>query len=340
MKRGPEKEKTQAVARMLEDANNLQRAFVTANQSTARLIRRRVTSGEVVEPYRNIFMAHADWNGLDLHERVLYVLRALVEIHPNWIFCHLTAGIVHGLELGLYSSDDFDAVLSRLHIVSTANQSDLRTPTVVRHHNCYPDYEVIEGVPVTPYWYTVFDCMAEARFGRALAIADNALRTTGVSRTQMIEQLNEVGYHRQGVMRVRKTARLADGASENGGESIVRAHIWYLGFAMPKLQVVVVDPLDPTRTFRIDLAWILPNGQLIACELDGEEKYQNKAMTGGATIVQVILKERRREARLTIRASKIIRISYDEACNLEFLEMTLEKYGVPRERHNTKGLLA
>lgn len=40
----------------------------------------------------------------------------------------------------------------------------------------------------------------------------------------------------------------ADGRSENGGESVVRAIILELGFAEPDLQVEIEDPSTPAHT--------------------------------------------------------------------------------------------
>lgn len=65
----------------------------------------------------------------------------------------------------------------------------------------------------------------------------------------------------------------ADGRSENGGESVVRAIILELGFAEPDLQVEIEDPLNPGTYKRVDYYWLLEDGRAIVGELDGFEKY-------------------------------------------------------------------
>ncbi len=339
MRRGLGKACSKEVVTLLEDAANQGRALTLCDQNQIRIFRRRVEAGDLVEPYKNTFMARADWKHLDFRQRVLYVLRALTQIHNDWIFCNLTAGVVHGLELGLYSTEDCESIFAELHILSSLKSHSRSSKGVVRHRSERTEFDVIDGIAVTPYWDTVFDCMRDAGFGRSLAIADHALKITGLAQDQMIAKLSEVGYQRQGMARVRKTARLANALSENGGESIVRAYVYYLGFAVPQLQVVFIDPLDPSRTFRVDFLWITPDGKIIVGELDGGAKYQDLAMTQGATPLQIILKERRREARLTVTVDKVIRLSFEEACNLEYLEWVLEKYGIPREEHDIRGLM-
>ena len=66
--------------------------------------------------------------------------------------------------------------------------------------------------------------------------------------------------------------KLADGKSENGGESLARAAMIELGFVRPQLQREFPNFNNSKWPYRVDFAWET-GGKLIVAEFDGADKY-------------------------------------------------------------------
>lgn len=71
---------------------------------------------------------------------------------------------------------------------------------------------------------------------------------------------------------LRTLCQLADGKSENGGESLARAAMIELGCVRPELQHEFPNETNPKWPYRVDFAWKV-GGKLIVGELDGADKY-------------------------------------------------------------------
>ena len=137
----------------------------------------------------------------------------------------------------------------------------------------------------------------------------------------------KLGGDMRKVMRVLKHA---DGASENGGESLCRAVMIEGGFMVPSLQVVFYDP-ESRRFYRVDFMWVLPDGSIIVGEFDGAEKYFNPQMTGRRSIQATVQQEREREAALRRAGVRgIVRFTYDEVADATPLWNKLAQAGIPR----------
>ncbi len=63
-------------------------------------------------------------------------------------------------------------------------------------------------------------------------------------------------------------------------------------------------------------------------ELDGAQKYRDPAFTDGRSFSATLLRERRREARLTAAGVRVARFSYGEVLDDAYLVRTLRAYGV------------
>lgn len=187
------------------------------------------------------------------------------------------------------------------------------------------------GVPVTSLGRTAFDCMRSLDFRRGLAVADSCLRVSGRPREWLVDLVAGMRGGCHGVGQARVTAAHADPLSENGGESIARAAMWELGFATPRLQVSVLDPVDPGRVHRVDYCWVDSRGRLVYGELDGGEKYENPEMTRGEGPVEVMRRERRRESRITAGRTGVVRFSLEEVGDAAFFSALLDAFGVPRD---------
>ena len=145
----------------------------------------------------------------------------------------------------------------------------------------------------------MFDCLAGFETPDALAIADAALRAGGMSPRGLVEFLRAEFRGHRGVRRAARVATLADARAESGGESIARATMCALGFALPELQVWIEDPVEPGMWFRVDFLWLCADGSIIIGELDGRQKTTRPELMGGRDALRVMQDERLREAHLT-----------------------------------------
>ena len=279
--------------------------------------------GEIVSPHRGLWALPSWWSCLDPLEQARMKMRTLSWMHPSWVFCAQSAAVMHGLEVS------FDAA-SKLCIATGCRSTHMGKMSVSRVFlKC--DYPVVvDGVVATPFDQTICDCTRLMPFDQALAVADSALRLGGVTGSELIGIVSHEAFHKRGAAQARLVASLADGRSENGGESIARAHMYELGYAVPDLQVEVRDPIEPSRSYRFDYLWKTRDG-LVAGELDGFAKYTDAAMMGVRDTAQVIVDERRRESRIHAAIDvRFLRFSYAEACDLRFFDELLSTYGIPR----------
>lgn len=302
-----------------------ERCLAPSTAADARWLQRASIRGDVTHPTRGLYIRAEYWKGLNRNQQALHVLRALSLRHPDWVFAGPSAAIAHGLEVGY-------GYLASPCIAST-RQAHAEQRKSASHIIVTGDNPVIrQGIRVTSFARTIYDCIRSMTFPDALALADSALRSKGINRERLALNLCHLFGTYPGARRMRAIIGLADGRSENGGESKARAQMIMLGFEIPDLQREIPDPLDPTTCHRIDYAWDLWNGSTVFGELDGRDKYFDPAMTGGKGLEDVLLAERRRESRVTIgdRPIKIVRFSYAEACNDAYFTRLLESYGIPR----------
>ena len=187
-----------------------------------------------------------------------------------------------------------------------------------------------DGLRVTSFWRTVFDCMATMEPRDALAIADSALRMSSSRPRHLLRHLRFARKATKGIKRAVEIARFADPLSESGGESIARATMLRLGFELPLLQVWMDDPMRPGHRFRVDFVWICPDGTLLFAEHDGMEKTKNQKMRGPQTPEAVRFRERLRESRLTIYGARVVRFSHEDVKDREGFRRLLDAFGAPR----------
>jgi hypothetical protein len=161
-------------------------------------------------------------------------------------------------------------------------------------------------------------------------VADHFLRRTGLSREDLLEIVDGACRRRRGAEQARITASFADPRAESGGESIARATMIRHGFMPPDLQKTIPDPIDTSRTYRIDFFWSLPDGRLVGGELDGRQKYLDARLTYGADPETIRERERIRESRITARGMAMVRFHYADVLNAAYFEGLLEAYGIPR----------
>ena len=295
------------------------------SESARRSCRRRVASGTLVEPFPGLFARKAHWGHVKPWVRPYQLVRSLASVHPEWVFTSFSAACMYGIPVSM-------DLLERVHVVKPKGSHSGWDGTVVRHAMDADGCRYVMGVRVTSLDRTVVDCLRAAPFPDALAIADGALRVGDWSQARLTREVERHAAHCPGVVHARRVAQYADARAESGGESVARGVMIEEGFAVPDLQTVLPNILDPSSPFRVDGSWKTPDGRLIVFENDGEEKYKMFSSSHGAGAVRRMMRERQRESLLTAACDALIRFDYHTVKTPGALARLLDSYGVPRVR--------
>ena len=294
--------------------------LVTTTESDRRAVRRRFRArrSDLISPAPGLYVRRSYWRGLKPDARALHMMRGIAELRPGTVFCAQSAALAWGLPVSW-------RLMKEAHVVRSHDSGRHGSRRVVVHEIKDDAAWDVGGLRATSFWRTVFDCLASFPFEDALAIADAALRRSGLSRQAMTNLLRTRFRHHPGVRRAAAICAWAEPAAESG-ESIARANMVKLGYAYPTLQLTLPDPADARRTFRVDFSWHDAAGRLIVGELDGDDKY----LIAAAGPVGKLLDERKREALLTVYRPSIARFSLATARSARKLSALLDLHGVPR----------
>lgn len=186
------------------------------------------------------------------------------------------------------------------------------------------------GISITPPVQTVTDCLLQTGFADGMPIADSAISKLGISREQLMEEVEKRVGPRNGraIRTALTTLQHADARAESGGESVTRAVMIETGFAPDWLQYELTDPFDSTETMRTDFAWERQARELTLGELDGLVKYTDQTMLAGRTTAEVLVAERQREAHLSLYGHPLIRFTMNEVRSAGALAKKLQTAGV------------
>lgn len=316
---------------LLTEAEQNDVCCIPQNERDARLLERHAAAGEILRLAPSIYARQEWWAALDPLQRHVHLARALAERHPDWTFCGPTAAALQGL------SPSFET-LRTMHIVgrsSHAARQDTRAAMPLqRHELSSPDTETVNGIRMTSPSRTAFDCMRRLSFSNGLAIADATIRRLSWSAQDLMDYVKDIGRtgSSRGTAHALVTASYADGGAESGGESIARATIIRLGYELPLLQLGLTDPLDGSHSYRVDFAWPLNGGGLLAGELDGKKKYKDPEMTHGREVADIVYEEKMRESHISALGITVMRLSFSDVTQPQRLDDILTTYKVPRAR--------
>ena len=308
--------------RLLE-AHERGTCLVAQSSSDARRLDYAFTRGEVLRPASHVYALPELWQSLKPYERELYKMRALAQLHPDWVFASYSAAIAHGMSVSYRR-------LGTVHLACNRTANTRNRSGVVRHVMRDADAITVNGIRVTSVERTAFDCMCASAFPEALAIADSALRVLGKTSQELAESLGTIWSRVSCKTRAIEIAHLADARAQSGGESIARAVMLREGYMPPDLQHPVDDPVNPYQQYFVDFYWELP-GWCVAGELDGHDKYLDPSMTNGRDIVEVLLAERLRESRVSGTGPRIMRFSFANILDTEYFRSLLTAFGIPND---------
>lgn len=312
---------------ILDEAEDKRMCFTAYNDASRKDLKRRLKEGSVVSPLPGLYTRPAYWEQLDEREQALHKIRGLQQIHQLWIFCGATAALAQGLSVSRNLYEPYT-------IADEHGTRDLLGGVVLTRHTTGDRPVFIDGISCTPLLRTLFDCARWLSLREATVVLDSALRQGLVTKEEMITDFEsrKAGY--RGVKKAIAAARFADGRAQNGGESVARAAMWELGFRTPDLQTEICEPLDGKKYY-LDFSWRLPDGTLIAGELDGAQKYTDPQMAGNGGIVDAMRRERIRESRLTACCDAVVRFSMKTVGSAYEFNRLLTSFGIPKDHRPT-----
>lgn len=319
-------DKSREVDQLLDEAERSASCLVAATGSLCKALETRMRLGLLVSPCPRLFARTPYWGGLSPTQCHRHILSGIALLHPDWIACGISASVALGLQVPYRLLD------GRVHM--TAGPRLAFDRSCVQMHRMREPLDTIRvgSIMTTTAARTVLDCTRSVDGRGGLAIADSALRVRGMTREELCDYVETHGRGLHGIARAREVASMADARSANGGESIARRVMYELGYAVPDLQVCFADPLDSRRRYYADFVWPHAEDGLVIGELDGVEKYMDPEMAGPEGMHDAILRERRRESRLSITRAAIMRFSYQEVLDVGWFDRLLSTFGVPRER--------
>jgi hypothetical protein len=217
--------------------------------------------------------------------RHLLVVRAtLAGLRTPAVVSHASAAALHGLPL-------WGVPLQQVHVTRrppARTDSDTRLRS---HAARLPDEDVVTvgATPVTGVARTVVDLARTLPFAPAVAVADAALRSGGITQADLRAVL-ETAAGSRGARAARRVVEAADGRSESVGESRSRAILIQLGLPLPDLQVEV-RRADGVLVGRSDFGW---RAQRLLGEFDGRVKY-GRLLRPGQDPGDAVFAEKQRE---------------------------------------------
>ena len=310
------------------DAAQRQRLCVWGLNASQRCsLAKRAKAGELQCIYKGMYVRPDYWGSLDGAERYRHIIRSLAAKHPQWVFSEMTAAALHGI-------NESTRHMRNVNIAVTRNTYQHDYGLLRHHYMADIQYEVVDGVRVTPLHRTAFDCMRKHTFPDALAIGEAVLRKRLASKKSLRDFFEQ--SQGKGRNQALRALEYATGRTENGGEAYALGVIVEEGFTCPTLQEEVIYPFDLAHRDRVDFAWHTADGRFIVAELDGRVKYRDPVMFHG-NLSDTIIAEKEREERIRQIADEVVRFSFREAMKREPLVRKLVHAGVPLGSADTNG---
>lgn len=266
---------------------------VHPDPGAARAQQRALRDGQLIRVGHGAFVHRGDWERATAREQHLARAAAVHAVTPRAVVSHASAAIAHGLPW-------IQPMPERVTVIDPGRRTSQRTRFADKAAagGRHVVAVVIGGLPVTTMIDTVVDIALRYDRGRALAVADAALRR-GVQHDAITDELaarGAVRAHR----RSRSVLELASGASESAGESVALLVMRDVGCPAPVQQHEFRD--DRGVIGRVDF-WFPHQGVVV--EFDGLVKYRDAGMRNGRSVEETVIAEKIREDRL--RAQQEVR---------------------------------
>jgi hypothetical protein len=210
------------------------RCLWAENDIQRRMLRRRADCGELVQLHGRYYARAEYWETLGVGERYRHIIRAHAVLHPNQVFCDMTAAAMHGLAAGpagatapaekaaspnstapsrakphaesrcdggsrrsAQSPAALPQYMNQLHVATMRNGRARDCGSVKYHYACTLRYETIDGVKVTGLRQTLFDCARHHELDDALPVITSALHGGFVAQADLASDFDTLpGRHR------------------------------------------------------------------------------------------------------------------------------------------------
>jgi hypothetical protein len=293
---------------------------------------RRARQREFVPLFRGVFVRAEFWGSLSGDERYRELVKAAgaagaaLRNASKPVFSNHSAAALWRLAwIGAWPD--------RAHTVEPIAAGGRSNAMFIRHTGGVPDDLVeIDGVEVTALARTVVDLARTETFGRAVTLADSALRRTlhpidglprtSLTREELAAELDRVPM-RHGSAKARRVIEFADGAADRPGESMSRVSMRVARLPPPQLQVELAGASG--RIWTVDFWW--PSANLIG-EFDGRHKYTEPEFLRGRTPQQAVYDEKLREDDLRAAGYLVRRWPWKIALSPELLQDVLVGAGL------------
>lgn len=257
-----------------------------ADPAAARRQQRDVRRGVLVVIGYGAFADRTEWDAATEWEQHIARMTAAHQRMPGTIVSHASAVVLHRLPW-------ITPVPDRVVLTDTRRTTTQRTRYVDKAPGAGTRVctTLVDGLVVTALADTVVDVVLRYDRGRALAVADAAVRR-GVDPSvlsALVQEREPVRAHR----RARQVLELARGLSESAGESVTHLALSDAGCAHVVQQHEFRDGDGPIG--RVDF-WLPDHGLVV--EFDGLAKYRDPALRGGRSADEVVVAEKLREDRL------------------------------------------
>ncbi len=305
-----------------------QRSAMLQAGATDAEIRAALAAGRFTRLATGVYVDTEPYLALTPEERYVVRVHAMAARSPGLIVSHLSAAALHGLPL-------VRTKLGAVHLTRPGNGGGTRTAARRVHVGELPASMrmTLGGIELTTVARTLVDLGRCEKPATTVTAADAALQA-GTATTDLIAAALLEAKFRAGTPAATRALGCVDGRSESPGESLLRLSMRGRGLPEPELQVEIYDE-EGTFVARVDLA-ILAFGILI--EFDGKKKY-TQLLRPGEDAVDAVLREKRREERLTELGWLVIRVSWDDLRNPAELANRILRAGKARRSLVTAGVI-
>jgi hypothetical protein len=265
-----------------------------------------------------VYLSSADWLGLDFDGRHLARMHAVSLVRPGTVFSHLSAAVLWGLPV-------VGGDLAVPHSVMPVTRGG-RSMNGLHRHAISQKFDVtrIGGLTVTSLAHTAVHIAAGYAPEVSVPVLDAVLGMPerAVSREQLAGLAADVPGS-SGSARCAWAIEFADGRSGSAGESLSRVGIHRLGLPPAVLQQRFEDASGLIGI--VDFWW--PDRRVIG-EFDGIGKYLREEYTGGKSVAEIVLEEKRREDRLRALDTRVARWDWPTARDRSALRRVLSEAGL------------
>jgi hypothetical protein len=285
-----------------------------------RAVSRQLERGQLVRIAPGVHVEPAGLDDLDGRTRHQLLIRALLpRVGPSRALSHLSAVAAFDLpHVGTWPD--------RLHVRTQRHERTDRTPWFVTHGSL-PRLALargtVDGVAVVAGARTMVDVAESLPFAEAVVIIDHLLRTTAVTKADIVAELERSGS--RAPTQVTSVLEFGSALSASPAESLCRVRFRQLSTSTPVEQARFSGP-GHADVF-VDF-WFPVEGVIV--EVDGRGKYEDQSMLHGRSTAEAHWAEKRREDWLRSRPGVrgFVRVTWPDLMTPDRLRAKLRAAGV------------